>query len=671
MSLWSVNPRLRRVYVGLMIGLAALAVLDPPAAKAEWRPRVEARVVTGGAGDAPGELLVNGVVVLRLRAGAGGLLPVQRAEVAAERLRTAVGAGLEPSGVLADTDTDRLNPRLKALGQVLATAGKEDAQGSGMSPAALARSWAAALRKALAIPGLSVSTDGLLVPLNETRTLRLSGAARGPVTITSASGGASIVAATEDPATGAITLRGAAPGRETLTLTREEASATVSVAVQPYAGRIEAARPLAVTGTSVPAEMIARHALATALTAARPIPGAAVRVTAPTLKVAPLDPGARQTVEVPLEITGPDMIPVRNVVAVRVEGRTLAPVNTTTLLYSNNPERVTRFGTLFTGRLSAGAGATRLLYHHQSAMDRAAWFTVELINDGSTPATVQVVGGAAGPVLDTVWVGYRAASLFLKSMLGDVGAFVEVPANSRVALTSQRLAPGLTISGLSQLRQVAGSPLLVRVAADIPGDAQTVRAELMPTPLLQTTQTAPPPAASLSEHVYPDPQKALKAEYQVGGRWTFLSIGRVPIKTAVTERNLEGNYGVFYNIALTLENPTDRPATAQIVFEPSAGLAGGIFLIDGRSVEIPQTNLPNETILARYDLPPGAKQTVQMRTLPLSGSNYPARLIVRPGPTPVAASPAVVPASLPAAVGAANGAAPGAPPAAPAAAPQR
>jgi hypothetical protein len=105
----------------------------------------------------------------------------------------------------------------------------------------------------------------------------------------------------------------------------------------------------------------------------------------------------------------------------------------------------------------------------------------------------------------------------------------------------------------------------------------------------------------------------------------------VPIRGgADAQRRLEGNYGVFYDIELTLENPTDKPANARLVFEPTAGLAGGVFWIDGRTVEIPQANLPKEITLAQYPLAPGAKQTVQVLTLPLSGSNYPAQLVVRP-----------------------------------------
>ena len=59
-------------------------------------------------------------------------------------------------------------------------------------------------------------------------------------------------------------------------------------------------------------------------------------------------------------------------------------------------------------------------------------------------------------------------------------------------------------------------------------------------------------------------------------------------------------------------------------------MAGGIFLIGNKRVEIPQTDMPKEHTLETYTLEPGESKNVRIRTLPLSGSNYPATIIVRP-----------------------------------------
>jgi hypothetical protein len=126
-----------------------------------------------------------------------------------------------------------------------------------------------------------------------------------------------------------------------------------------------------------------------------------------------------------------------------------------------------------------------------------------------------------------------------------------------------------------------------------------------------------------------------EARFAVGGKWAFVSIGREPL-TAINgaDVKLHGNYGVFYEIAATLENPTDQTQKARVVFEPSAGMAGGVFVMRDKEgeqvVTIPQTDLPTETTLGSYLLAPGEKKDVTIRTMPLSGSNYPATIILRP-----------------------------------------
>ncbi len=597
-----------------------------------WTPRVEARA-SGGAG----ELVVNGQVVLRLRTSQAGLTPDLRAQIAAERLKSAIDAGLKPSDVTVDAVSDKANPRLKVNGQTLATSSADEARGGSSSPAGLATDWAGALRRALAVPGLSVSDSDVLVPLGETRTVRIGGAARGPISVSlgAAGGGENNgspqpAAATVDQATGAVDISGAARGRDTLTITREGASVTMNIAVQPYAGRFNAANALTVTGANVPAELIARYAAATAINSGLPNPGASARITAETMSVSPLASGQTQAVTVPVTLTGPEMIPVSRNVRVAVTNTALPPVSTGVLFYSNNPERLSAFGTLFVGRLPNTLSATRLLYHHQSAMERALWFTVELINDRDQPASVQVVGGGAGPVRDTVWVGYRTASDFVRSYLADTGAVIQIPPHARVGLTATRMGPGLTISGLLQLRRISGPAPLVRVAADIPGGELSLPGELQAYPTDWNERDAGQTYA-LSEHVYPNPTKTVRETYRAGGRWTFVSIGREPLASANSDkRRLEGNYGVFYDMTFQLENPTAQSAKARIVFEPSAGLAGGVFLVDGKYIEIPQMNLPKEAVLGAYTLAPGEKRTVTVKTLPLSGSNYPATIVVRP-----------------------------------------
>ncbi|MBC7806010.1 MAG: hypothetical protein H7145_07650 [Akkermansiaceae bacterium] len=645
------------VGINISIGAAPVVLQTPPGVTSVWRARAEARQGDNGAG----EVYVNDVLVIRLRTTSGSFGPIRRAEIAAERLNIAIAGGLTAGDVVADTRTDPVTPRLKGAGQIIASADKTEARVSGSSPTAVVRGWASALRSALAIRGLAASDGDILVPLGETRSLRLSGAARGTLTIGSVSGAATlpgeapvggdtpepeltprpnpVVALSNDTGNeNVLTLRGLAAGRETLTFEREGAIASVVVRVQPYAGRFNTPKPVIVTGRGVAIERVARYATAAALRSATMTPGGIARVQTDSVSVAmPLAPGAQSTVTVPVTLSGPDMIGVSRTVSVPLRNESLSAVLTDNLMYSNDPERVTRFGTLFTARIPiispTTPSATRLLFHHQSALSQTAWFTVELMNDSNAPSTVQIVGGGSGPVRDTVWVGFRAGSDFVRDYLADAGLIVEIPAKSRIALLSTRLPAGTTVSGLMQIRPLSGSLPLVRVSADQVGDVRTQSEAWQPSPLLPNEFAAGGTtlAYPLSEHIYPQPIKRITARYEIGGNWAFVGLGGDPLEaTQNMDKKLYGNYGVWYEITATVHNPTDKRTKARAVFVPSAGLAGGVFLVDGKYVEVPQTNLPKEPTLASYTLEPGETRTIKITTLPLSGSNYPARIVIRP-----------------------------------------
>lgn len=520
-----------------------------------------------------------------------------------------------------------IGSRLIGRGFVLITASVADAKAAGKKvPSELTENWAELLRKAVRMPGLTVSENGLVVPLREGRMIKLGGVARGPIVVRSERSDKSPVNVAPDPRTNQIVVSGDTLGRDVLYIEREGAQIKVDVNVMDYAVRIQRPQPVVVTGEGVSTEKLGRLAMNSLRAAMMPAPGATVKYE--PVEQAPM-PGVGQSsqVVVPITATGPDLLPVKHKVSVPLQRRVLQRPEAETLLFSNNPERITKFQTLYVGRLKSAA---RLLYHHQSAIDTDTWFTAELMNDGDEPAEVQVVGGDAGPVRDTIWVGYRVASDFFTAHNADSGMVVVIPPHSRLALQAVRLPAGLTISGLMELRLLSGSEPLVRVAAERPGDQTILTDVLAPTPLSQASQQLLEDAQRLSMHVYPKPGKRITAKYQVGGNFVFLPIGRSPISAAEGDEVLAGNYGVFYDITLQLENPTNKTDDVRLVFEAAGGIAGAVFEIDGRRAEIPQLAAAGERTLLTYRMEPGTKKTVRVRTVPLSGSNYPVKLIVRP-----------------------------------------
>jgi hypothetical protein len=290
------------------------------------------------------------------------------------------------------------------------------------------------------------------------------------------------------------------------------------------------------------------------------------------------------------------------------------------LFYSNNPERLTKFGQLYAGKTAPGK-CIRLLYHHQNAIGKPTRFVIEFINSGSTAATFRILRGTAQPMVDTVDVGYIAGAAFMKDNLVNGSFIQQLPASSRLIVTSETLRNNETVSGILQVSQQDGEPAYIRISS-LPPDLETAPEGAIaaaPNPFL----------VQLSNHVYPSPVKALEANYEVGGKWAFISIGRHAIKGREDNMNLAGNYGVSYVISVNVKNPTDRARKITVLFEATAGLASGAFIIDGKFVSVKYARSQDEIPLVSFEMLPGQSRQVRIVTLPLAGSNYPAQVIVR------------------------------------------
>jgi hypothetical protein len=178
------------------------------------------------------------------------------------------------------------------------------------------------------------------------------------------------------------------------------------------------------------------------------------------------------------------------------------------------------------------------------------------------------------------------------------------------------MTPRSTLSGIFELRSLAAG-LSVRVSAE---------AESAPTMALRPAE----PLEPLSDQVYPTPRRPIRARYVVGKNWTFVKLGGDPVVARASHKKLQGNYGVSYDMSLELNNPTGQPQSVLLSLSPDAGDARGVFVIDGRFVEAPVTSPPLEADLATFLLQPGERRMVRVQTLPVGGSSYPARLILKP-----------------------------------------
>jgi hypothetical protein len=594
-------------------------------------------------------LVVNGRLITLFRTPNGGLSPEERAKLAAGRLEDLLPDGLAPEDIEARQRGEGWG--VYARGGLLMIATPEEAKLRHEEPEVTARRWAANLKAALGgagetatqvakalgstlrakskaakgkrvkrpvraakatrAPTLGVTDFSVAVPVGETRTVGLKGTAQGPINV---SGSNEFAAGKPVPGKGAIEVRGLVAGKATLWVERQGKSVAFDVWVKKHAGRVREASAAQVTGTEVPSSLVRKMAAEHILDGIEREPGAVVRVAGPPQGARALSRGESTEVRYPVTISGEGFFTVKTEATVRVKNVSLPAQETRTLLYSNNPESVRELGMLFEGAVEK-EGTARLFYHHQNRMGRPFLFQIHLVNPNDEPAEVQLITADAGPILNTIQVGHRAAALYLAAEQSDLGVIATIPARGSRVLLSTELPNNLTVSGIYNLRTLSGGPLVLQVRA----------ADELVKPRAETDRLA---IARCEPDVYPTPEKDEQHTYSVGDNWTFIPIGRKAISSG--DRKLLGNYGVMYNLNLQLKNPTDEVKTVRVMMAAEAGWARGAFLIDGKLVESPHLAPPAEAVLHTVTLQPQEQRVVKIQTIPAGGGFYPISLVVRP-----------------------------------------
>ena len=424
-------------------------------------------------------ITVNETETVTVRTVAGGFTPQQRAQVAVARLAALLQGGLAPSEIIAKPATKPLWD-VEARGGTLLLATPEEANAHGhMSPEELARSWVKALRRQISQPPLTLTPAGLVVPLGETRVVKIGGAALS-TDVQVANDHANVSPAAFDPRTRLLSVQGRAPGRSELRIQWTPGGGgvalTLPVSVMQYAGQIAPSVTVQVTGNpAAPADLVAQAAYAGVTRAIGLEDGAQVALASPPRLHRAAGRGRAGDGPVP-------PAPVRPRPAARhgqcrrergQHARHAPPADLPAVLQQPGADQAWA-GAFY--RQPPGGGTTRLDYHHQNISGGLLVFHVDLRNDSDRPASVQAIAGLSLPGGDTVQVGRRAGAAFLKNLNGNFGLIFPVPPHTSVPLITQRFAPGLTVSGLVQLQSLSGGALSVSVSAG--ADTDTLAAPL-------------------------------------------------------------------------------------------------------------------------------------------------------------------------------------------------
>jgi hypothetical protein len=395
-------------------------------------------------------------------------------------------------------------------------------------------------------------------------------------------------------------------------------TASLAVSVEPYAGRSAAATAVTISGDPASASFVAEMAAAAALKAAYPVNGA--KVDAPASGVSDahtLSADNSLDVHVPLAITGPNLYPYKLTVTVTVSNLAQPQVPPKYVLVSDFPETITENGTLFYSEVNFDAPARLLYYHFADAGAPLRRVLVKVQNNGVDSSLIQLTAGIGGPDPNVLMVGHESTKRFLREEAAGEGEIFEVPPHATINIVDQLLPPLSLVSGLMQVRVVAGDGVRLAVVVQDAGDS----------PVEPISDTLLSSAVHHARGVYEVPDFFYDEAYTVGDPPTVLSIGKLPLPNLVSGEVLGGDYGVKQSASVTLLNPDSADARVGMWLEPRGGRATGTFLVDGDLVEVHATNPGAYALVRSFTVPARGYRRVDVVTMPEGGSSYPVNLL--------------------------------------------
>lgn len=565
---------------------------------------------------------VNDVLVVTLRSGRNN----ERAKTVANSFQK-----LTDNSVLTLSKVDKFTFQLLESDRVVITATKSEAKSQGMSAEALAKMWQGRLEKALTASPLGIETDRLKLPEGGTGSIKLSGWRLGEAKLTTNNAQVATIIRNGD----VLKVQAKGLGEAIVSLQVDEIVKTARISVLPVAAKFPQSFAVTVTGDPANSETV-RSAVEGALwTRVQVHESASYTFKMPDIGGLGFEQSRSFTV--PVKATSDSAYDAEGNVVVTVRNEPVGYRAESELWYCNDPENLERPGNLFAGTLKNGQ-AVRMLYHHINASYNGLIVQVNAVNESDKPARVLIIPGDSKPDKNPVLAGLVAGDQLLRSWIKFSGEIVTLPPKTSLPIAMRRLSPNETMSGLCYIMLVDG-PQNVFVRADaLPsydGGARMAAAMQTPYPWRRLGAVALNRSLGdmkMSPHVYPWPFKNEQVDFSVGGRHGFIRLGQKPIPNT-SGGQLDGNFGVFYSIEANCENPNADPAEVEVVFEASAGYSGALFVLNGEVLRTPLLQPKEEALITKFKLNAGERRKFSMLTVPLSGSSYPATIVIRPAGT--------------------------------------
>ncbi len=607
----------------LVLGTASSAPLNPPTIPITARTEAAGKKQVGA-------ILIGGTAAVRLKTSYADIEPAERAKIAAAKLRLKISEGLRASDIRAEKQDGLWT--VSAGDEPFLFVNRREARAQDSDPDTLARLWAKQIRNLLSVPALKLESASIIVPATEKRSLRVSGWAARNLQVTTSGGSNSIKAEIKG---NRLILVGIAPGIARVKLTAGSHSAECAVIVRKYAGDLKVVIRAEVTGNPAPASLLAE---ASELAVKRHLPkgaGAWVKVIHLQRPGRSLAQGKKALLTAKVRIAGPNYLPVEGTVRIEVANVRVPVRRASQLMYSNFPEQISTDQTLYFAEIPSKVSG-RLFYHHINSARTQAVLSVMIVNPEDKPIRVQIIPGFVYPHPDPVRAGHRAGRAFFSRYLKNVGEIYTLPPRSAAPLVFDLLKPQDVGSGMAEIRTLEpeSARCYIRITASYQPVDATLKAiaahrdawrRVMPRPALPVEMAE----SADSPDLYATTAKQITAEYTVGNKWTWIPVGKEPVTDSAGTRRLEGNYGVIYNIDVTVHNPGEKRRQVEVAFEAGAGQASGVFSIADQYVEVANIFPREEKHLARFTMGPNETRSISIQTVPLGGSAYPATLIFR------------------------------------------
>ena len=425
-----------------------------------------------------------------------------------------------------------------------------------------------------------------------------------------------LVIVTVDGATLTVTAT-QATGSDTIHVTDSTGAALdVPVRVAFRAGTFVPSASLKITGTPADPQWLVREVARLVARLTTAMPGAQTSIAHVTPPPAPLMPGAQTQFDVPVQISGAGTYyDVSGTTTVSVQNVPAAPIVPAVLFYDDDPEHVTANGVLYRGTIDT-AHPTRLYYYHDVGAEPHR--IAVLLSAQRDPSSVHVIDSTAGPNVDVMSVGHAATKNFLTDTARNQGTVVDVHGGEPVIVDDVTLQNREGVAGTIGLNVVSGAPITVTVVSVSPGvDPRSLAGgDVLPGDGHHRNG-----AFSLANY------GTASLAYQAGGPDAKVVYGdRDP-----TPENLDpqspgrdyGDYGVLWNIAVTLANPTPAPQTMYLYERPIGGAVRSSFLLGDTLVEMGCARVSTPYQIAAYSLAPNQTYRLNVSTMTDGGSNYP------------------------------------------------